>query len=389
MTPPPTNATASPFPPTLSTPSPATRAAAWRSRPAPARARPGCWCRASCARCSMARTPRTMPTARRASRCGRMKSWPSPSPRRPPAKCASGLTSGCKNSPMPTTRPCARNCIMRGVSSQKSLQSNADMRRQLSNLYRSMLASGRLVQIRTFHSWFAALLRSAPRGRAAPAGHAGELRVARRRRPGARAGVAPLLCGAGQGRAAARPTSRRWCWATAASRPTRRCSPRWTSAPSSCWPMKKAWSMRRCSLSMRSSRSSPGWTAPEQAAGHADGPANAGWTRAPGAGPRQQNKTFRPKALRAVSDALTASRPDLSARCDLLRKALFGRARSAEQNLVGIRPPRRRPSLSCRRCAGARLQHDAWLHQQRMARLSRAADRAVRPRSSASTAGST
>ena len=52
--------------------------------------------------------------------------------------------------------------VMRGVSSQKSLQSNADMRRQLSNLYRSMLAGGRSVQIRTFHGWFAALLRSAP-----------------------------------------------------------------------------------------------------------------------------------------------------------------------------------------------------------------------------------
>ncbi|CDS49291.1 ATP-dependent DNA helicase pcrA [Polaromonas sp. CG9_12] len=52
--------------------------------------------------------------------------------------------------------------VMRGVSSQKGLQSNADMRRQLSNLYRSMLANGRSVQIRTFHGWFAALLRSAP-----------------------------------------------------------------------------------------------------------------------------------------------------------------------------------------------------------------------------------
>ncbi|MDB5779166.1 MAG: helicase/exodeoxyribonuclease subunit, partial [Polaromonas sp.] len=52
--------------------------------------------------------------------------------------------------------------VMRGVSSQKSPQSNADLRRQLSNLYRSMLAGGRSVQIRTFHGWFAALLRSAP-----------------------------------------------------------------------------------------------------------------------------------------------------------------------------------------------------------------------------------
>ena len=52
--------------------------------------------------------------------------------------------------------------VMRGVSSQNNPQANADMRRQLSNLYRSMLAAGRSVQIRTFHSWFAALLRSAP-----------------------------------------------------------------------------------------------------------------------------------------------------------------------------------------------------------------------------------
>ena len=52
--------------------------------------------------------------------------------------------------------------VMRGVSSQNSPQSNADVRKQLSNLYRSLLANGRSVQIRTFHSWFAALLRNAP-----------------------------------------------------------------------------------------------------------------------------------------------------------------------------------------------------------------------------------
>ena len=52
--------------------------------------------------------------------------------------------------------------VMRGVSNQASLQSDPDLRRQLSNLYRSLLANGRSVQIRTFHGWFAALLRSAP-----------------------------------------------------------------------------------------------------------------------------------------------------------------------------------------------------------------------------------
>src|SRR5665647_2485988 len=58
-----------------------------------------------------------------------------------------------------------RELEIRGVtenSGKKGLLPNQDLRKQLSNLYRSMLLSGRSVQIRTFHSWFAALLRSAP-----------------------------------------------------------------------------------------------------------------------------------------------------------------------------------------------------------------------------------
>jgi ATP-dependent helicase/nuclease subunit A len=51
---------------------------------------------------------------------------------------------------------------MRGVSGQKGPQANPRLRQLLSNLYQRMLAGGRPVQIRTFHSWFAALLRSAP-----------------------------------------------------------------------------------------------------------------------------------------------------------------------------------------------------------------------------------
>ena len=45
---------------------------------------------------------------------------------------------------------------------KNSLQTNEFMRKQLSNLYAQVLANGRPVQIRTFHSWFAALLRTAP-----------------------------------------------------------------------------------------------------------------------------------------------------------------------------------------------------------------------------------
>jgi len=56
----------------------------------------------------------------------------------------------------------ARELATRGFSSEKGLQPIADGREQLSNLYQRMLETGRSVQIRTFHSWFAALLRSAP-----------------------------------------------------------------------------------------------------------------------------------------------------------------------------------------------------------------------------------
>ncbi len=51
---------------------------------------------------------------------------------------------------------------VRGFGSQKGLQPLSVQREKLSNLYQSILTSGRQVQIRTFHGWFAALLRSAP-----------------------------------------------------------------------------------------------------------------------------------------------------------------------------------------------------------------------------------
>ena len=48
--------------------------------------------------------------------------------------------------------------IARGIGPQAA----SDQREQLQNLYQSVLAHGRPVQIRTFHSWFAALLKTAP-----------------------------------------------------------------------------------------------------------------------------------------------------------------------------------------------------------------------------------
>lgn len=50
----------------------------------------------------------------------------------------------------------------RGVLIQSDSKDASILSAQLSKLYQSMLESGRQVQVRTFHSWFAALLRNAP-----------------------------------------------------------------------------------------------------------------------------------------------------------------------------------------------------------------------------------
>ena len=86
-----------------STPPHATRRARASSRPAPARARPGCWSRACCARCS---------TARR-----RTRSWRSPSRAPPQARCASASTSGSPTSPRRARRTssASRALVERGV----------------------------------------------------------------------------------------------------------------------------------------------------------------------------------------------------------------------------------------------------------------------------------
>jgi len=55
-----------------------------------------------------------------------------------------------------------KELLSRGFEDKKGLQPNEYQRKQLSNLYAQVLAKGRPVQIRTFHSWFAALLRTAP-----------------------------------------------------------------------------------------------------------------------------------------------------------------------------------------------------------------------------------
>ncbi len=56
----------------------------------------------------------------------------------------------------------AEALVQRGLGDKNGSLPSPVLRRQLSNLYQSVLANGRPVQIRTFHGWFAALLRNAP-----------------------------------------------------------------------------------------------------------------------------------------------------------------------------------------------------------------------------------
>jgi ATP-dependent helicase/nuclease subunit A len=56
----------------------------------------------------------------------------------------------------------AQELIARGVAPHIAQQNSSALRQQLAQLYPALLRSGRSVQIRTFHSWFGALLRSAP-----------------------------------------------------------------------------------------------------------------------------------------------------------------------------------------------------------------------------------
>ena len=60
------------------------------------------------------------------------------------------------------TATLVKELALRGVSGLDSPQVLTGLAGALSQLYQNILLSGRQVQIRTFHSWFAALLRSAP-----------------------------------------------------------------------------------------------------------------------------------------------------------------------------------------------------------------------------------
>jgi ATP-dependent helicase/nuclease subunit A len=176
----------------------------------------------------------------------------------------------------PSPKSSSRSWSSRGISHSPASNGHE----ALQNLYRSVLAAGRPVQIRTFHSWFAALLRTAPLAVLQAARPARPLRTAGRRRRGRGRGLAPVPATVAGGRRAARrlrglvAEHGRFADAKGAGR---RAEP---SGWSSCWPTTPAWWTPRCrrvatsfpssplsmspptSLTARRRRTLAGWAAP-------------------------------------------------------------------------------------------------------------------------------
>jgi ATP-dependent helicase/nuclease subunit A len=116
---------------------------------------------------------------------------------------------------------------------------------------KAILTSGRQVQIRTFHSWFAALLRSAPLALLEQMELPANYELLEDDAPAKalvwrRFYAALLAQGQNQNKISSpagarfsRPTLKPWCLTMAARRPKKPCTARWTSAPSLRWPMRQ------------------------------------------------------------------------------------------------------------------------------------------------------
>ena len=255
--------------------------------------------------------------------------------------------------------------VMRGVSSQKSLQSNADLRRQLSNLYRSMLAGGRSVQIRTFHGWFAALLRSAP--------------VAVLHRLGMPVNYQLL-----EDDAPARALVWRRFYAALAGEPPLQADFEALVLGHGRFQADKALQAaldKRTEFVLADEKGVvdasvqpfdalfPEFAGLESPAQSLATPlARRIWLERARQLGAEKNKTPQ-KAAAAVVDAFETD--NLSLRCDLLRKAFFVADEDRlTQNLVKFAAAQEaEPELQA--LCKARVQQEAWAHQQRMARLSR------------------
>ncbi len=251
--------------------------------------------------------------------------------------------------------------IARGISPQGAL----DKREALQNLYRQLLEAGRPVQIRTFHSWFAALLGTAPLALLQQQGLPAHFELLEDDAEAVREVWPPFL------QTVAESASLRADYEAVVARHGRSQTHKALAAALA----------KRVEFDLADAAGVVDASVPPFQQAYPDlaalaEPAEAlqteaaqqRWRNRASALGAESNKTPQ-KAADAIIDALAC--PDLNQRLDMLRKAMFvAKEDRLSKNLEKF-PAAQEAEPELQRLLTARRQHEAWQHQQRMARLAR------------------
>lgn len=251
--------------------------------------------------------------------------------------------------------------IARGISPQGALEK----REALQNLYRQLLEAGRPVQIRTFHSWFAALLGTAPLALLQQQGLPAHFELLEDDAEAVREVWPPFL------QTVAESASLRADYEAVVARHGRSQTHKALAAALA----------KRVEFDLADAAGVVDASVPPFQQVYPDlaafaEPAEAlqteaalqRWRSRASALGAESNKTPQ-KAADAVIDALAC--PDLNQRLDMLRKAMFvAKEDRLSKNLEKF-PAAQEAEPELQRLLVARRQHEAWQHQQRMARLAR------------------
>ena len=251
--------------------------------------------------------------------------------------------------------------IARGISPQGALEK----REALQNLYRQLLEAGRPVQIRTFHSWFAALLGTAPLALLQQQGLPAHFELLEDDAEAVREVWPPFL------QTVAESASLRADYEAVVARHGRSQTHKALAAAlakrvefdladeagvvdASVPPFQLAYpdlaALAEPSVALQTDAALQRWRSRASALG------------------AEANKTPQ-KAADAIIDALGCT--DLNQRLDMLRKAMFvAKEDRLSKNLEKF-PAAQEAEPELQRLLTARRQHEAWQHQQRMARLAR------------------
>lgn len=251
--------------------------------------------------------------------------------------------------------------IARGISPQSALEK----REALQNLYRQLLEAGRPVQIRTFHSWFAALLGTAPLALLQQQGLPAHFELLEDDAEAVREVWPPFL------QSVAESAHLRADYEAVVARHGRSQTHKALAAALA----------KRVEFDLADAAGVVDASVPPFQQAYPDlaalaEPAEAlqteaalqRWRSRASALGAESNKTPQ-KAADAIIDALGCT--DLNQRLDMLRKAMFvAKEDRLSKNLEKF-PAAQEAEPELQRLLVARRQHEAWQHQQRMARLAR------------------